>query len=224
MDAASCLDNPQIYMGWVTPEEHPAIQAAVAAYRGVVTPARRRRAARAARSRREPRVDRWIFSTDGVGLPGAERRHVDRRVRSASAGSRRAPCTHPAMFGIGPGIEQNTHKIGECVDMREVVHASRVPRALPERVRGGRRASARFAVAAPRQTVHDRAADAASGTARARSSVPFLLVRSAAKRLRAISSGKSRRTTRAPWDVPSHTREAKILLERGSGGGSVRSG
>jgi hypothetical protein len=30
---------------------------------------------------------------------------------------------HPAMIGIGPGIEQNTHKIGECVDLREVVHA-----------------------------------------------------------------------------------------------------
>ena len=30
---------------------------------------------------------------------------------------------HPAMLGIGPGIEQNTHKIGECVDLREVVDA-----------------------------------------------------------------------------------------------------
>ena len=27
------------------------------------------------------------------------------------------------MFGIGPGIEQNTHKIGECVDLRELQHA-----------------------------------------------------------------------------------------------------
>jgi hypothetical protein len=27
---------------------------------------------------------------------------------------------HPAMFGFGPGIEQNTHKIGECVDQREL--------------------------------------------------------------------------------------------------------
>jgi acetylornithine deacetylase/succinyl-diaminopimelate desuccinylase-like protein len=30
---------------------------------------------------------------------------------------------HPAMFGIGPGIEQNTHKIGECVDLRELQHS-----------------------------------------------------------------------------------------------------
>jgi acetylornithine deacetylase/succinyl-diaminopimelate desuccinylase-like protein len=27
------------------------------------------------------------------------------------------------MFGFAPGIEQNTHKIAECVDVREVRHA-----------------------------------------------------------------------------------------------------
>ena len=27
------------------------------------------------------------------------------------------------MFGIGPGIEQNTHEMGECVDRRELQHA-----------------------------------------------------------------------------------------------------
>ncbi len=27
------------------------------------------------------------------------------------------------MFGLGAGIEQNTHKIGECVDLRELQHA-----------------------------------------------------------------------------------------------------
>ena len=27
---------------------------------------------------------------------------------------------HPAMFGFGAGMEQNTHKIGECVDTREL--------------------------------------------------------------------------------------------------------
>jgi len=27
---------------------------------------------------------------------------------------------HPAMFGFGPGHEENTHKIGECVDSREI--------------------------------------------------------------------------------------------------------
>ncbi len=38
---------------------------------------------------------------------------------------------HPAMLGIGPGIEQNTHKIGECVDLREVVHAAAVLARFP---------------------------------------------------------------------------------------------
>jgi acetylornithine deacetylase/succinyl-diaminopimelate desuccinylase-like protein len=28
------------------------------------------------------------------------------------------------MFGFAPGIEQNTHKIAECVDVREVRHAT----------------------------------------------------------------------------------------------------
>ncbi len=32
-------DNPQIYMGWVTPEDHPAIAAARRAYKAVVSPA-----------------------------------------------------------------------------------------------------------------------------------------------------------------------------------------
>jgi len=31
---------------------------------------------------------------------------------------------HPAMFGFGPGIEQNTHKIGECLDERELLHCA----------------------------------------------------------------------------------------------------
>ncbi len=30
---------------------------------------------------------------------------------------------HPPMVGIGPGLEQNAHRIGECVDLRELQHA-----------------------------------------------------------------------------------------------------
>lgn len=44
------------------------------------------------------------------------------------------PVKHPPMFGIGAGIEQNTHRIGECVDARELQHAiavlARFPRAF----------------------------------------------------------------------------------------------
>jgi acetylornithine deacetylase/succinyl-diaminopimelate desuccinylase-like protein len=31
---------------------------------------------------------------------------------------------HPAMIGFGTGIEQNTHKIGECLDERELQHSA----------------------------------------------------------------------------------------------------
>ena len=30
---------------------------------------------------------------------------------------------HPAMFGIGPCIEQNTHKTGECVHLHKLQHS-----------------------------------------------------------------------------------------------------
>lgn len=32
------LNNPQVYLGWVTPEGHATVRAAVEAYRGVVSP------------------------------------------------------------------------------------------------------------------------------------------------------------------------------------------
>jgi putative selenium metabolism hydrolase len=116
------LNNPQIYLGWVTPEEHPAIQAAVTTYRGVITPHVKGTSGEGGTIPREPRVARWIFSTDGVGYP------VPKDDASIPAGAAKqwvvsGAYKHPAMFGIGPGIEQNTHKIGECVDLRELQHA-----------------------------------------------------------------------------------------------------
>jgi putative selenium metabolism hydrolase len=94
------LDNPQVYPGWVTPEEHPSIVAAVDTYKRVAG--------------RDPRVARWIFSTDGVGFP-TRTLEVPSSKRWIQDGEYR----YPAMFGIGAGYEQNTHKIGECVDSRE---------------------------------------------------------------------------------------------------------
>lgn len=125
-------DNPQVYPGWLTPEDHPAITAAVAAYRGVVTPhveeppgGARRGALRA-----EPRVDRWIFSTDGVGFPvPVDDTSID--VPASKGWVVSGTVKHPAMFGIGAGIEQNTHKIGECVDLRELQHAIAVIARFP---------------------------------------------------------------------------------------------
>jgi acetylornithine deacetylase/succinyl-diaminopimelate desuccinylase-like protein len=117
-------DNPQIYRGWLTPEEHPAIRAAVETYRAVVTPhvVEPPGGAQAGALRKEPRIDRWIFSTDGVGfpIPVGERRIT---VPEAKQWLVSGDVTHPAMFGIGAGLEQNTHRVGECVDLRELQHA-----------------------------------------------------------------------------------------------------
>jgi len=125
-------DNPQIYRGWLTPEDHPAIQAAVEAYRTVVTPhvVEPLGGAQAGALRREPRVDRWIFSTDGVGFPipiGERKIAVPEAKRWVVSGD----VTHPAMFGIGAGLEQNTHRVGECVDLRELQHAIAVLARFP---------------------------------------------------------------------------------------------
>jgi acetylornithine deacetylase/succinyl-diaminopimelate desuccinylase-like protein len=125
-------DNPQVYRGWLTPEDHPAIRAAVAAYRAVVTPhvVEPAGGARGGALRTEPRVDRWIFSTDGVGFPvpvadtAIEVAPAKRWVVSGDV-------KHPAMLGIGPGLEQNTHRVGECVDLRELEHAIAVLARFP---------------------------------------------------------------------------------------------
>lgn len=112
-------DNPQTYLGWLTPEENPAIVAAVDTYRRVVTPRVDSDGVGGAR-RREPRVDRWIFSTDGVGYPVPDGAMA---VPERKAWVRSGEFRHPPMLGFGPGIEQNTHKVGECVDTRELEHA-----------------------------------------------------------------------------------------------------
>jgi putative selenium metabolism hydrolase len=128
--------NDQIYPGWVTPEEHEAIQAAVAAYEAVISPNVGDTTEAGGALRRKPRVDRWIFSTDGVGFPipaDDETIAVPARKQWVTGG----PTKHPAMFGLGPGLEQNTHKIGECMDTRELRHAiaflARYPAALVAR-------------------------------------------------------------------------------------------
>ena len=92
----------------------------MAAYRAVVSP-QVAAGGQGGALRKEPRVDRWIFSTDGVGLPVP----VDGPVQPGPAKRwvQAGAFTHPPMFGLGPGIEQNTHKIGEVVDLRELQHA-----------------------------------------------------------------------------------------------------
>jgi acetylornithine deacetylase/succinyl-diaminopimelate desuccinylase-like protein len=111
--------NKQIYMGWATPEDHPAIQTAAEVYKMVVSPNVGTEDETEGTLRKEPRIDRWIFSTDGVGFPVPEENseiNISERKDWVHAGAYK----HPPMFGFGPGIEQNTHKIGECTDKREL--------------------------------------------------------------------------------------------------------
>ncbi len=110
--------NPQIYPGWQTPEEHPALVAARSVYR-LVVPSLVEQGSVAETTSSEPRMGRWIFSTDGVGasVPAAVGGPLVQDKRWIEAGR----FVHPAMFGFGPGFEENTHKIGECVDSREMV-------------------------------------------------------------------------------------------------------
>jgi putative selenium metabolism hydrolase len=126
------VDNAQIYPGWITPDDHPAIQAAVESYRRVVSPHVHEPVGGAVGGtlRTEPRVDKWIFSTDGVGFPVSiddDRIEVGADKRWVVSGA----VKHPAMFGIGAGVEQNTHRIGEYVDLCEVQHAIAVLARFP---------------------------------------------------------------------------------------------
>jgi acetylornithine deacetylase/succinyl-diaminopimelate desuccinylase-like protein len=139
--------NPQVYPGWATPEGHPAIGCAVDVYRRVVAPHVGEDASTGGGGlRREPRVDRWIFSTDGVGYPvpaadvSTGTIAVPVSKRWVDAGTQDHPVRHPAMFGVGPGIEQNTHKVGECVDDRElrlaIAFLARFPSAYADHTSG----------------------------------------------------------------------------------------
>ncbi len=109
--------NAQIYPGWVTPEDHPAIKAAVGTYEGVVSPSIKGDKP-LPYAPKAPRVDRWIFSTDGVGYPVKVEdntiNHESKRWVISGA------VKHPAMFGFGAGFEQCAHKIGEYTDLRDL--------------------------------------------------------------------------------------------------------
>ncbi len=128
--------NAQVYMGWATPADHAAITTAEAVYAAVVGPNVGPSTGEGGGLRATPRVDRWIFSTDGVGFPiPADDTSID--VPAGKAWVDAGAFKHPAMFGFGPGIEQNTHKIGECVDKRELRLAIAFLARFPSAFAGG---------------------------------------------------------------------------------------
>lgn len=71
--------------------------------------------------KKEPFVGRWIFSTDGVGVPIKESEFKEEPCKKwihLPSGYK-----YPAMLGLGAGTEQNTHRIGECIHKVELKFA-----------------------------------------------------------------------------------------------------
>ncbi len=84
------------YPTWVLDEDHPVTQAAVQTYRSLWG--------------RPPVVDKWTFSTNGVG----------------SMGLMGVPT-----IGFGPGEEEVAHSVGERVPIRHLVEAAQFYAAFP---------------------------------------------------------------------------------------------
>jgi putative selenium metabolism hydrolase len=84
------------YPTWVLPESHPAVQAGVGAHHAL--------------HGKPPVVDKWVFSTNGVG----------------SMGIMGVPT-----IGFGPGEEDVAHSVGERVPIRHLVEAAQFYAAFP---------------------------------------------------------------------------------------------
>jgi putative selenium metabolism hydrolase len=81
---------------WVMEEDHPLIQAAVETYRTLHA--------------KEPVVDKWVFSTNGVGSMGT---------------------CHIPTVGYGPGDESCAHSANEGVSIEQLLDAARFYAAFP---------------------------------------------------------------------------------------------
>jgi acetylornithine deacetylase/succinyl-diaminopimelate desuccinylase-like protein len=84
------------YPTWVLEESHPLAHAAIDAYRSLWDKA--------------PVIDKWTFSTNGVG----------------SMGLMGVPT-----IGFGPGEEEFAHSVGERVPIRHLVEAAKFYAAFP---------------------------------------------------------------------------------------------
>jgi putative selenium metabolism hydrolase len=90
---------------WVVEEKHPACQAVVAAYQSLFT--------------KQPVVDKWTFSTNGVSIMGRYG----------------IPCV-----GFGPGHEDQAHAPNELTWKSELVQAAAVYAVIPQAYVDGRAA------------------------------------------------------------------------------------
>eukprot|EP00769_Ergobibamus_cyprinoides_P001034 gnl/Ergobibamus_cyprinoides/2035.p2 GENE.gnl/Ergobibamus_cyprinoides/2035~~gnl/Ergobibamus_cyprinoides/2035.p2 ORF type:complete len:516 (+),score=264.44 gnl/Ergobibamus_cyprinoides/2035:162-1550(+) len=120
-------DNDETYLGWETPEDHAAIRTATSVYSSVISPnlTEKDKSIMHGLIKEEPCVSRWIFSTDGVGVAAACQQHAEGAVKCEGKQWITSPAgfKHPAMLGLGAGMEQNTHSLFEVIHSRELKHA-----------------------------------------------------------------------------------------------------
>ncbi|KAL0223503.1 hypothetical protein P9112_002893 [Eukaryota sp. TZLM1-RC] len=121
-------DNDMIYPGWKTPEDHECLKAACKTYEEVVTPYVTKEDmgnGESWRIKKEVRLERFVFSTDGVGFVKTKEQYqkiVPKEVTDAKKWCQVGDLLWPPMLAFSAGHEQNTHKIGEFTDARELKH------------------------------------------------------------------------------------------------------
>lgn len=90
------------FLSWITPEDSPVITSVASAFRDLFG--------------KEPVIDKWVFSTNGVAISGLHG----------------IPCV-----GFGPGEATQAHKADESVLLQEVYEASRLYSLIPVYYRAG---------------------------------------------------------------------------------------
>lgn len=82
---------------WITPEGHPCVQASVNSYKALFG--------------KEPVVDKWVFSTNGVSISGLHK----------------IPCV-----GYGPGNVKEAHKANESVEIDDLLRSAMMYVMIPQ--------------------------------------------------------------------------------------------
>lgn len=89
------------FPSWITPEEHPCVQAAVSSFQALF--------------QKDPLVDKWVFSTNGVAVSGLNG----------------IPCV-----GYGPGDAREAHKANESVRIDDLVNSAMMYVMIPQAYMG----------------------------------------------------------------------------------------
>lgn len=85
------------FPSWITPEEHPCVQAAVNSFKALFG--------------KDPLVDKWVFSTNGVAISGLHG----------------IPCVD-----YGPGNVTEAHKTNESVKIEDLVRSAMMYVMIPQ--------------------------------------------------------------------------------------------